>query len=216
MTLKDVVTKNMTSESQKNTEDKNMKSYIRQLFAEAEAEAAGKEQEGKAAEAEEKKYTDADLDKIINSKFARWQKEQEKKISEAERLAKLSEADRAKAERDALQAELDELKRQNNLAAMHTEARKLLAADKITVGDDLVDMLVSEDADKTKAAVTALSKAFSKAVQDAVKEALRGKAPSKGSGAGTMTKADILAIQDPVERQQAIRDNISLFKDYMR
>lgn len=186
--------------------------YYKQLFADAEAGAeAGASTEQEKGTEPEKKYSDADLDKIISAKFARWQKEQDKKISEAERLAKLSEADRAKAERDALQKELDELKRQNNLAAMHTEARKLLAADKISVGDELVDMLVSEDADKTKSAVTAFSKAFSKAVQDAVKEALRGKAPSKG-GAGTMSKADILKIEDTAERQQMIRDNITLFR----
>lgn len=186
--------------------------YYKQLFADAEAGAeAGASTEQEKSTEPEKKYSDADLDKIIGAKFAKWQKEQDKKISEAERLAKLSEADRAKAERDALQKELDELKRQNNLAAMHTEARKLLAADKISVGDELVDMLVSEDADKTKSAVTAFSKAFSKAVQDAVKEALRGKAPSKG-GAGTMSKADILKIEDTAERQQMIRDNITLFR----
>lgn len=160
----------------------------------------------------EKKYTDADLDKIIGAKFAKWQKEQERKISEAERLAKMSEADRTKAERDALQKELDDLKRANSLAQMHTEARKLLAADEITVSDELVDILVTDDADKTKAAVTAFAKAYKEAVQDGVKAALKGKTPARGGGSGTLTKADILKVEDPLERQKLIAENIKLFK----
>ena len=38
---------------------------------------------------QEKKYTDADLDEIINRKFARWQKEQQKKTDEAAKLAEM-------------------------------------------------------------------------------------------------------------------------------
>ena len=124
----------------------------------------------------------------------------------------MSEADRTKAERDALQKELDDLKRANSLAQMHTEARKLLAADEITVSDELVDILVTDDADKTKAAVQAFSKAYKEAVQDGVKAALKGKTPARGGGSGTLTKADILKVEDPLERQKLIAENIKLFK----
>lgn len=187
--------------------------YLSQIFAEPEGNEDNQDnQDGKDGGENEKKYTDADLDKIINAKFARWQKEQEKKISEAERLAKMSEADRTKAERDALQKELDDLKRANSLAQMHTEARKLLAADEITVSDELVDILVTDDADKTKAAVQAFSKAYKEAVQDGVKAALKGKTPARGGGSGTLTKADILKVEDPLERQKLIAENIKLFK----
>ena len=187
--------------------------YLSQIFEEPEDNNDGNDgnQDNQDSNAE-KKYTDADLDKIIGAKLAKWQKEQEKKISEAERLANMSEADRTKAERDALQKELDDLKRANSLAQMHTEARKLLAADEITVADELVDILVTDDADKTKAAVTAFSKAYKAAVQDGVKAALKGKTPARGGGSGTLTKADILKVEDPLERQKLIKDNINLFK----
>ena len=36
------------------------------------------------------KYTDADLDKIINQKFSQWQKRQEKAVDEAKKLEKMS------------------------------------------------------------------------------------------------------------------------------
>ena len=39
---------------------------------------------------DEKKYTDADVDKIINKKFAKWKEEAEKAEKEAEKLRKMS------------------------------------------------------------------------------------------------------------------------------
>lgn len=195
--------------------------YISQLFAdEAETETteeAAAETEAEQDEEEEPKpfdkrrYTDEDLNKIINAKFAKWQREQAKKISEAQRLAQMTEEERTKAERDALQKELDELKRQNSLAEMQREARKLLGAEGISVGDELVDMLVSDDAEKTSAAIKKFSEAYKAAVQDGVRQALKGKAPSKSTTSTTKTKEEILKIQDAAERQKLIRENLKLF-----
>ena len=43
------------------------------------------------------KYTDADVDKLINQKFAEWQKKQEKQTSEAERLGRMTAEEKANA-----------------------------------------------------------------------------------------------------------------------
>lgn len=47
-------------------------------------------------EVSEKKYSDEDLDRIISEKFAKWQKKKEEEISEAEKLANMNEAEKAK------------------------------------------------------------------------------------------------------------------------
>ena len=47
----------------------------------------------------EPKYTDEDLDRIISDRLARWQKEQDKKISEAEKLAKMDAQEKAEYEK---------------------------------------------------------------------------------------------------------------------
>lgn len=159
-----------------------------------------------------KKYSDADVDEIINKKFAKWQKEQEKKISEAEKLAGMNAQEKAEHERDILQKELDELKRANSIAEMEKTARTMLHDDGVNVPDEVVSSLIAEDADNTKAKVEAFSKAFKEAVQDAVKEALKGKAPSNGKGGSTLTKADILKITNRAERQKAIAEHIDLFQ----
>lgn len=168
--------------------------------------------DGKDQGADEKKYSDADIDKIISRKFAKWQKDQEKAVSEAKKLASMSEQEKAEHERDELQKELDALKKANALAEMGKQARKMLSDDGINAPDDLVDMIITDDAETTKANVQQFSKLFKGAVQAAVKEALKGKAPGTGSS-GSMTKEQIMKIADPIARQQKIKENIGLFRN---
>lgn len=159
----------------------------------------------------EKKYSDEDLDKIIGKRFAKWQQEQEKKISEATKLAEMNAQEKAEYERDQLQKQLDELKQANTRAEMAKTARKMLSDDGLNIPDDLIGMLITDEADGTKGNIEQFSKLFKDAVQDAVKDALKGKAPKKGSSTG-VTKEDILKIQNTAERQKAIAEHIDLFK----
>lgn len=165
--------------------------------------------------ADEKKYSDADLDKLFNQKFAKkiaqWEKDKEKAVDEAKKLASMTEQEKAEHERDEFRKELEALKKANNMAEMGKQARKLLSDDGINVPDNLVDMIITDNAETTKTNVEAFSKLFKSAVQSAVKEALKGKAPGTGSS-GTITKEQILKIADPIERQQKIKENIGLFK----
>lgn len=205
------------------------KDYLRQIFAEdggndgnddngakgGEPGADGKGGKNGNAEPDNKdakKYSDAEVDEIINKKFAKWQKEQEKKISEAEKLAGMNAQEKAEHERDTLQKELDELKRANSIAEMEKTARTMLHDDGVNVPDEVLSSLIADDADNTKAKVEAFSKAFKEAVQTAVKDALKGKAPATGKGGSTLTKADILKIANRAERQKAIAEHIDLFQ----
>lgn len=110
--------------------------------------------------ADEKKYSDADLDKIINQKFAKWQKDQEKAVDEAKKLATMTEQEKAEHERDEIKKELEALKKANNMAEMGKQARKLLSDDGINVPDGLVEMIITDNAETTKTNVEAFSKLF--------------------------------------------------------
>ena len=204
------------------------KEYLRQIFAEdggsdgnddngakggnPGADDKGGKNDGAEPDSKDtKKYSDAEVDEIINKKFAKWQKEQEKKISEAEKLAGMNAQEKAEHERDTLQKELDALKRANSIAEMEKTARTMLHDDGVNVPDEVVSSLIAEDADSTKTKVEAFSKAFKAAVQTAVIDALKGKAPATGKGS-TLTKADILKITNRAERQKAIAEHIDLFQ----
>lgn len=160
----------------------------------------------------EAKYSDKDVDNIINQKFAEWQKKQEKAVDEAKKLSAMNAQQKAEYERDKLQKELDEYKRQASLAEMTKTARKMLSENGITVSDELLSMLVTTEAEETKAAVDGFAKAFTEAVESAVKERLKGEPPRKGSGgAVAMTKEQIMAIKDPELRQKKMLENKELF-----
>lgn len=112
--------------------------------------------EGGEPEKNEAKYTDADVDKIIDKKFAEWEKKHQKKVDEAAKLAEMNAQERAEYEKNELQKKLDEYERKDAIAGMTNTARKMLADNHIVVSDELLAVLVAPDADKTKQAVQEL------------------------------------------------------------
>lgn len=162
----------------------------------------------------EKKYTDDDVDKILNKKFAKWQAQQDKAIKEAEKLATMDAKQKAEYEKEQMQKELDEYKRKDALASMTNTARNMLADANISVSDELLSVMVTTDADETKAAIDAFKEAFNAAVDKAVKEKLKGEPPTKGGTTNptpTLTKEQIMAIKDPELRQKRMLENKELF-----
>ena len=158
------------------------------------------------------KYTDEDVDEILNKKFAKWQEQREKAVNEAKKLAEMNATQKAEYERDKLQKELDAYRKKDALAEMTKTARKMLSDANININDDLLGMMVSTNADETKTAIDGFSKAFTEAVENAVKERLRGEPPRRGTGgAATMTKEQIMAIKDPELRQKKMLEHKALF-----
>lgn len=158
----------------------------------------------------EPKYTDEDVNKILDKKFAEWQKKQEKKVSEAERLSKMTAEEKAAEKLKALE---DKIKGYEAAAArteMAKQARAILSDKGISVGDELLANLIAEDADATKAAVESFVSLFTAAVEKAVKEKVKGDTPKTGTTSG-LTKEQILAIPNRVERQRMMKEHKDLF-----
>lgn len=155
-----------------------------------------------------KKYSDEDVNKILNKKFAEWEKKQAKKISEAEKLANMTAEEQLKT----LQSELETMKKDKTRSELASAARGILAESDIQVPDNLIANLIGEDAEATKENVEAFSKAFKAAVQEGVKAALKGKTPPSG-GSSTLTKEEIMNVKNLKERQKLIKENMHLFKE---
>lgn len=172
----------------------------------------GSQDADKASESKAK-YTDADVDAMLNRKFAEWQKKQQKAVDEAKKLAEMDATQKAEYERDQLKKELEDYKRRDSLAAMSKEARKILADKNITIPDELLGMMVTTEAEDTKAAVDSFAKLFTETVEAAVKERLKGDTPRKGAGGGipAKTKEQIMAIRDPELRQAEMLKHRELF-----
>lgn len=191
-----------------------------QLFAEA-GEGAGEAPDTNPAGADpnaktgEKTYTEAELnarmDEVIKQKKAQWEKAQAKALSEAEKLAKMTEEEKTAHKISELEKRIASYEQAENIAKMTTTARGMLSEQGITISDELLSVIVAEDAEKTKEAVGSFAKMFKEAVRKAAVEAIKTGAPPKGS-TNSITKEDILKIQNPRERQAKIRENIELFR----
>lgn len=190
-----------------------------QLFADAPEGAGGTEptgnqntqtQEPGKDEKEQPKYSDADVDKLISQKFAEWSKKQEKKTSEAERLAAMTAEEKAAERMKALEDKIRGYEVAAAKAEMTKQARTMLQDKNLHVSDELLSNLIAEDAETTKASVESFITLFSSAVDKAVKEALKSETPKTGSSSG-MTKEQILSVTNRAERQRLIKENINLF-----
>lgn len=142
----------------------------------------------------------------------KWKAMTDDKLTEAEKLAKMTKEEKAEYKNKKLEKELADLRRANALADMSKTARKMLADQEINIPDELLTHLVSESAEETKATVEAFAKLYKDAVQEGVKNKLKGAPPKAGSGAAGITKEQILAIKNPAERQRLIAENMSLFE----
>lgn len=136
----------------------------------------------------EAKYTDDDVDEIVKRKVAEERKRAKKEADEAAKLAAMNaeekanyERDKAFAERDDAFRERDELKKQMVLADMAKTARKMFADEGVTAPDEIISMLVSDDAENTKAAVDGCIGLIKNMVEAGVKERLKGEAPKAGT-----------------------------------
>lgn len=160
---------------------------------------------------EEKKYTDEQVDDIINKKFAKWKKDQEAKITEAEKLAKMNAEEKADYERAKLENELKELRKKDTLNSMTKIARSMLSEKGIQADDDLVGVLITTDADKTKEAVESFSKLFESTVEKAVNDKLKGRTPKVADSKKRLTKEEILKEKDVNKRRRMMAENLELF-----
>lgn len=157
------------------------------------------------------KYTDDDVDKLIERKFAEWQKKKDKETSEAERLGRMTAEEKANERIKAMEDKLREYETSAARAEMTKQARAILHDKGINVDDALLSNLIADDAEATKASVDAFVSLFQKTVEKAVKDAVKGETPKTGTGNTGITREQIMAVTNRAERQRLINENMHLF-----
>lgn len=148
----------------------------------------------------------------VSNAQRKWQTLTDDKVSEAEKLSQMTAEQKEKYRADKAEKELADLRRQIVLDDMAKTARKMLSDEQIALPDEIIMNLVSDDAEKTKEAVEGFAKAFKETVNAAVKDALRGEPPKAGTGAKSITRADIMNVKNRAERQRLINENMDLFQ----
>ena len=152
-------------------------------------EGEGASQDGPDDKKPEPKYTDAEVDALISKRIARERAKMEREIregierqqaekqTEAERLKGMTDLQRAQHDAKKLAEERDALKARIELSDQMAVARHELGEAGISMGDELLGMFVSADADKTLEAIESLKKLWPEAVNAAVQHQLKRKPP---------------------------------------
>ena len=130
-------------------------------------------------------FTQEELDALIQKEGDRRvsqalktaEKKQEQKIREAEKLAKMNEAERYEFELSKREQAIAEKERELLLAENKNEASKVLADRGLSLS--LVDFVVHESADEMDRRIKILDKAFKQSVKDEVEKRLASKVPMK-------------------------------------
>lgn len=158
-------------------------------------------------------FTRADVAKMLSAERAKWEAEQataiEQARSEGERLAKMSKDERAKEEE---QKRLDAIAERERAVAekeMRIETQTLLAEKGLPI--DFINIVLAPTAEEVKTNIESLQTVFDSAVEARVNERLTQKTPRTGTGAVSLTKAEIMAVEDDNERMKLIAEHRNLF-----
>ncbi len=147
----------------------------------------------------------------VSNEKKKWKALTDDKLTEAERLAKMTKDEKKDYEISKLKKQLEDAEKEKTRNSMSSTARKMLSDEGISIPDELLMHLVSDSAENTKDSVSSFALMFKSAIKEAVAEKLKGNPPKTG-GETTMTKEQILAIKNPMERQEKIAENLKLFQ----
>lgn len=144
-----------------------------------------KEKNGSDPTDADKKYSDADVDKIIAAKFAKWEAKQQQEKDEAAKLAEMDDKEKADYEKQQLEAKLAEFERKEVLSKMSEQASEMLSEKGAKPTKEMLRLIVSEDAETTSNNVKtylASVEAEREAIKAEYEKRLGGKIPLDGNG----------------------------------
>ena len=187
--------------------------------------AAGADNPAGASESE-RRFTQAEVDALIDQRLARWKRDESKRIeearSEAEKLARMSESERTEAERQRAEQAMRD--RESKIARKEAEiARRELKAQAIETlagkGLDkrLADVLDYSTADACRASMEQVEKTFRAAVQAGVEERLKSSAAPLTAGSGEQAEKPLdvqLAERRAAAAAEANRKAEEIIKHY--
>ena len=191
-----------------------------QLFAEGgENVDTGATNEGATDTTEETKeeLTLEQVQKMIQSETDKVRTEYSKKLKALERekeeleKAKMTEEEKAKYELEKYQKELAEKEKAIALKELTIITGDLLKENGLPF--EFRDFLIGTDEEDTKLKISLFKKEWDRAIKAEVEDRFKasGREINKGSKR-TMTREEIMKIQDPSQRIRAIRENQDLFK----
>ena len=123
-------------------------------------------------------------------------------------LSDEEKAKKAESDKDKRIAELEATIKRNNALR---ETQEIFVESGLNVSNEVLEMVVADDAKKTLANATAITNLIENVKEATRKELLAGKTP-QNFGKPKMTKEEIMGIADPIERRKKMSENWGLFQ----
>lgn len=153
--------------------------------------------------------TDRKVTKALETARQKWQQEEQKKVKQAEELAKLTENERTNREFELQKQAFEEEKQKFEMERLALEAEKILVSKNLSV--DFARFLVAVDADQTHENIGAFEKQWQKALEKAVDDKIKGKTP-KGNGDGKGLAGKKIKDMTSDERIRFKHENPALYE----
>lgn len=191
-----------------------------QYFAEEPSNEVGAQVENEGTEQnKEKTYTKDEVSEIVQTRLNRALKEQEEKIQaakdEATKLAKMNAEQKRSYELEQATKRANEAEAKLAAIEMQNTARKMLAESGLTLSDEQLALVVTDDAETTKAKVADLL-AFARNVREqTLDEMMTGKTPKDKGGTKSITASKSFEEMSMQEIAQLKKDNPEQFKSLM-
>lgn len=168
--------------------------------------------------AENKTYSQAELEALLQSETDRRVSEALKKaekkkseaVKEAEKLAKMNADEQFKYQLEQREKAIAEKEVQLALMENKNEASKILAEKGISL--DLVDFIVTDDADSMMSNINLLDKAFKQSVKAEVEKRLQSKTPKSNLPLDGVLNKDTFKKMSLKELQNLSTNNKDLFE----
>lgn len=143
---------------------------------------------GEGNQAEFDRRVQKAVNTAVSNAQEKWKALTDDKLSEAEKLAKMTKEEKAQYLQQKREKELADREAAVTRKELMAEAKNTLAEKKLPV--ELAEVLNYADADTCSKSISAVEKAFQKAVEDAVEERLKGGTPPKRppEGDGVLAK----------------------------
>ena len=163
---------------------------------------------------DEKKYTDAEVDAIIDKKFAKWKLEQEAKENEAKKLAKMNADEKQKYQLDQREQELANREQAIVRKELTAEAKAMLSERGLPV--ELVGVVDLSNAEAVTESVASIQKTWEDAVQKGVSDRMKGSAPIKTApqNSNELTKAQFYRMSH-AEKANLKQTNPELYDSFL-
>lgn len=151
-----------------------------------------------------------ETDRRVTAALQKQEAKFKQKLSEADKLAKMDEQQKAQYEFEQRVKELEDKEKQFNLMKNQIEAQKVMASRGLPV--EFVEYIVADDAETMMARIETFEKSFKAAVNDAVTKKIASPAPKAGGASQTGITREEFKKMTVAQQAEIYRTNPSLYK----